>query len=112
MIQRQEKNRQGRPIVTNLNADLPLSVRGRALLRASLAPILACTLVFPAAAQDAGPPAEQPVQAPVAPDTSLEANADQDASPASSDIIVTGSRIQSSGFAAPTPTTVIGAEQI
>jgi outer membrane receptor protein involved in Fe transport len=98
--------------VTSLNADLPLSARGRALLRASLAPILACTLAVPAAAQDAGPPPEQPVQAPVAPDTSLEANADREAAPASSDIIVTGSRIQSSGFSAPTPTTVIGAEQI
>jgi outer membrane receptor protein involved in Fe transport len=99
--------------VTDRNADLPPSSRRLALLRASLAPVLACALAVPAAAQDAGPPPEQGAQAPVAPDTSIEANAaDQQGSPASSDIIVTGSRIQSSGFSAPTPTTVIGEEQI
>lgn len=91
----------------------PLMARRRtAVLRASLAPILACALALPAAAQEAvGPPADQATQAPAAPGTSIDTNAEQ-APGASSDIVVTGSRIQSSGFTAPTPTTVIGAEQI
>ncbi|MBW6526722.1 TonB-dependent receptor [Sphingomonas sp. RHCKR7] len=59
------------------------------------------------------PPATRSAD-PAAPDSSI-APADQDAAPAStngSDIIVTGSRITASGFNAPTPTTVVGEEQI
>ena len=99
--------------MTNLNADLPLSSRRAALLGTSLAAILAATLALPAAAQDVGPPADQSMEAPAAPGTSLQSNApDQADGGAASDIIVTGSRITSSGFTAPTPTTVIGTEQI
>ena len=99
--------------MTNLNADLPLSSRRAALLGGSLAAILVATLALPAAAQDVGPPADQSTEAPAAPGTSLQSNAaDQADSVGGSDIVVTGSRITSSGFTAPTPTTVIGAEQI
>ncbi len=99
--------------MTNLNADLPLSSRRAALLGTSLAAILVATLALPAAAQDVGPPADQSTEAPAAPGTSLQSNAaDQADSGGGSDIVVTGSRITSSGFTAPTPTTVIGAEQI
>ncbi|WP_420144261.1 TonB-dependent receptor domain-containing protein [Sphingobium sp.] len=41
-----------------------------------------------------------------------EAQQDESATPRSADIVVTGSRITTSGFNAPTPTTVIGEEQI
>jgi iron complex outermembrane receptor protein len=101
--------------MTNLNADLPLSRRRAALLRASLAPLMALALAMPglAQAQEVAPNAEPQAPAPAAPDTAVEVATDapgQDTGGA--DIVVTGSRIQSSGFSAPTPTTVIGAEQI
>ena len=91
--------------------------RRRALLRASLAPLLALALATPgvALAQVTSPTVEPQPPEPTAPDTALEVASDapdQAAPPTSSDIIVTGSRIQSSGFTAPTPTTTIGAEQI
>jgi outer membrane receptor protein involved in Fe transport len=93
--------------MTNLTNDGSSSPRRLALLRASLAPILACAIAVPAAAQDAAVPPGQ-----IAPPSPLGTSDDDQAAPAGSDIIVTGSRIQSSGFAAPTPTTVIGEEQI
>ena len=107
--------------MTDLTTNSPISWRRGALLRASLAPILACALAMPAAAQVAGPPApaapdqtapEPDAPAPVAPSGTLDVSTDAQTAPVGSDIIVTGSRIQSSGFSAPTPTTVIGAEQI
>jgi len=68
---------------------------------ASLAALIAATFAAPALAQTApsadpaGPPA--PAASPSTPD---------------SEIVVTGTRITASGFTAPTPTTVIGEEQI
>ncbi|WP_088185057.1 TonB-dependent receptor domain-containing protein [Sphingobium sp. Z007] len=70
----------------------------------SLAAMAAFGLTGPAHAQAAAP--AQPEA--VAP----QAQTDDAAAPRSADIIVTGSRITTSGFNAPTPTTVIGEEQI
>lgn len=58
-----------------------------------------------------------PAQAALAQDTDAARppaapQAEEDTAPKASDIIVTGSRITTSGFNAPTPTTVIGEEQI
>jgi outer membrane cobalamin receptor len=64
--------------------------------------LIALTLAAPALAQNAAPP---PVSAPETP-----APAPASASP--SDIIVTGSRITSSGFSAPTPTQVLSSAAI
>jgi len=71
----------------------------------SLAAMVAMALAGTAHAQTAPAPQEETPAAQVdaAPDTSAEQEGD---------IIVTGSRIIASGFTAPTPTTVIGEEQI
>lgn len=75
-------------------------------LGASLAPLMVASLAIPVAvhAQEA-PVAEDPAQADAA-------EPDAQGTTAPSDIIVTGSRITSNGFNAPTPTTVIGAEEL
>ncbi|HWU94474.1 MAG TPA: TonB-dependent receptor [Sphingomonas sp.] len=77
--------------------------RGSATSLAALAAALGCT---PALAQTAPAPTAESQEAP--------ATAAQDEPEASDNgqIIVTGTRILSSGFTAPTPTTVIGEEQI
>ncbi|MCX8476235.1 MAG: TonB-dependent receptor [Sphingomonas sp.] len=70
----------------------------------SLTALAAMTLASPAYAQTAPAPAPQEE---VAPQTEAPADAEQQG-----DIVITGSRIIASGFNAPTPTTVIGEEQI
>ncbi|MBB4086869.1 TonB-dependent Receptor Plug Domain [Sphingomonas carotinifaciens] len=96
--------------------------RRRMFATASLASLMVAALAVPAAAQvqpaPANPAPAEPVQAlPGAPENGPATIApeappqSEDAGPAP-DIVVTGSRIVSSGFAAPTPTTVIGAEQL
>ena len=72
----------------------------------SLTALVAMTLASPAYAQTAPAPAPQEEAAPQS-----EAPADADAEQ-QGDIIITGSRIIASGFNAPTPTTIIGEEQI
>jgi iron complex outermembrane receptor protein len=72
------------------------------MLAASLGAIATCSMSAPAFAQDATPASTAQSNAP---------------SPAigeerAQDIVVTGSRITTSGFQAPTPTSVIGAEQL
>jgi len=82
------------------------SIRRRALFSASAGALAIFTLAAPAGAQTAPaadtatPPASAPIQAaaPSAADTG--------------EVIVTGSRIRSSGFNAPTPTQVLGAADI
>ncbi|BBF72265.1 MAG: TonB-dependent receptor [Sphingobium sp.] len=69
----------------------------------SLAAMAAFGLTVPAHAQAA--PAQPAAVAP-------QAQTDDAAAPRNADIVVTGSRITTSGFNAPTPTTVIGEEQI
>jgi len=80
-------------------------MRRRALLSASVGALAILALAAPAGAQTAPadtatPPASAPIQAaaPGAADTG--------------EVIVTGSRIRSSGFNAPTPTQVLGAADI
>jgi len=70
----------------------------------SLAALATALAIAPAAAQTAPAPQETDAAVPVA------SSADQDAQ--QGEIIVTGTRILSSGFTAPTPTTVIGEDQI
>jgi outer membrane receptor protein involved in Fe transport len=92
-----------------------LSGRCQALASASLAVLVACALAAPAAAQSApaaAPAADAPVAAPAADATAAAPAPEAAANTQAGDIIVTGSRIISSGFSAPTPTTVIGSEQI
>ncbi len=72
----------------------------RARLLASVGAAFAVGLALPAQAQQAPAPA---AVAPATPD---------DATTNAGDIVVTGSRITTSGFTAPTPTTVIGAAEI
>lgn len=72
----------------------------------SLTALVAMTLASPAYAQTAPTPAPQEE---VAPQTEAPADADAEQE---GDIIITGSRIIASGFKAPTPTTIIGEEQI
>ncbi|MES2172446.1 MAG: TonB-dependent receptor [Pseudomonadota bacterium] len=69
----------------------------------SLAAMAAFGLTAPAHAQAA--PAQPQAVAP-------QAQSDDATAPGNADIVVTGSRITTSGFNAPTPTTVIGEEQI
>ncbi|NYT41938.1 TonB-dependent receptor [Sphingomonas sp. R-74633] len=69
----------------------------------SLAALAAVLAAAPAAAQTAPAPVAQEVPAD---------QSDADADKQDGQIIVTGTRILSSGFTAPTPTTVIGEEQI
>jgi outer membrane receptor protein involved in Fe transport len=96
--------------MTDKTADSPARGRRVALLRASLAPLMALAIAMPAVAAAQEAPAAEPAQA--EPAATLPATPEQDTAPAAGDIIVTGSRIQSSGFTAPTPTTVIGTEQL
>jgi len=87
----------------------------------SLAVLAVALLCSPALAQTAPPPpaeadmpASAPDQASAADQTlapQLPAQGD-DRATSTNDIVVTGTRITSSGFNAPTPTTVIGEEQI
>lgn len=87
----------------------------RAAASASLLALIATLTASPVMAQTAA----TPVQAPVAPqpeDMPVASGAQtpegEGAARAPGDIVVTGSRIQTSGFMAPTPTTVIGEVQI
>jgi outer membrane receptor protein involved in Fe transport len=75
-------------------------LRRRAML-ASGGALIALTLAAPALAQNAAPP---PATAPETPAPASK--------PAPADIIVTGSRITSSGFSAPTPTQVLSSAAI
>ncbi|WP_416465436.1 TonB-dependent receptor domain-containing protein [Sphingomonas sp. VDB2] len=75
----------------------------RQMAGVSLAAMAAFALTGPAHAQAA--PAQPAAVAP-------QAQTDDAAAPRNADIVVTGSRITTSGFNAPTPTTVIGEEQI
>ena len=74
-------------------------------------------LCAPAAAQTVAPPSDLPASTqsadPAAPPQTLtpQTAAEEQAAP-DKDIVVTGSRIVSSGYNAPTPTTVIGEDQI
>jgi len=79
------------------------ALAGTATSLAALAMALAAT---PAAAQTA------PASAPATESQDAPAAAEQSEPDAGGQIIVTGTRILSSGFNAPTPTTVIGEEQI
>lgn len=79
------------------------------LAAVSAATLVACLAGAPAYAQV--PPAE-PVQAQPAPDPAAQGLPETATEAQTSDIVVTGSRITASGFSAPTPTTVIGEEQI
>lgn len=78
----------------------------RQLHGSSLAVLATMALASTAHAQTA--PAPQAVEPPPQVETAPEA----DVPARESDIVVTGTRIMSSGFTAPTPTTVIGEEQI
>jgi iron complex outermembrane receptor protein len=82
-------------------ADSRLSVRRRALLAASGAAMSMALLAAPGMAQSVDP---------AAPAATTTASAESEKAVA--DIVVTGSRITSSGFSAPTPTQVIGAADI
>jgi iron complex outermembrane receptor protein len=94
------------------------NIRGSAT---SLA-VLAVMLCAPAGAQTAPDPANVPAStrsadpaAPdqsIAPQTTVDGTADQERDSSAPDIVVTGTRITSSGYTAPTPTTVIGEDQI
>ena len=105
--------------------------RGSCLLTVSAIALAAGALVAPASAQVAGsPPSGAPVATPTDPAAPIQStdanrpNATNDAVAGAAggqaapnagdagDIIVTGSRITSGGFSAPTPTTVIGADQL
>jgi iron complex outermembrane receptor protein len=99
--------------------------RKNTLLAASLAPLMVLALALPAAAQNAqrpvtgsGIPTSTQTADPAAPDqmvapiTPLAGPSQQAAEASAPDIVVTGSRIISSGYSAPTPTTVIGAADI
>ncbi len=91
--------------------------RGTATSLAVLATALLCS---PALGQTASPDASLPASTqsadPAAPDQLLApqpaVEAEDRAATTSNDIVVTGTRITSSGFNAPTPTTVIGEDQI
>jgi outer membrane receptor protein involved in Fe transport len=76
--------------------------RSRASLGASLIALVAVSLAGTAHAQEQAPEPPAPAETPAAPVSDRQA----------SEIVVTGSRITTSGFNAPTPTTVIGEEQI
>ncbi len=78
------------------------TIRSRAALSSSVAALIASLLAVPAFAQAGSPPSSTAPQ---------KAEAGADAATVG-EIIVTGSRITASGFQAPTPTSVIGAEQL
>ncbi|WP_240699953.1 TonB-dependent receptor plug domain-containing protein [Sphingomonas gei] len=84
------------------------NIRFRTLLSATILSTLAL-VASPATAQEvATPPA--PAQSPGP--AQVSEGATRAGEPAEAEIIVTGSRIQATGFAAPTPTTMVGEEQI
>lgn len=76
--------------------------------------VSALALSQPAWAQESTPPpVGTAVETPDAGSTEMPVSAQSDATPPQgSDIIVTGSRLQLSGFSAPTPTTILGKEEI
>ena len=86
----------------------------RGLLRSASALAVAALLALPAMAQDAG--SAQPAGTPTVPGTPTTTETVQSqpdtATPGGSAIVVPASRIQRSGFTAPTPTTIIGAGAI
>ena len=84
------------------------------LLRSASALAVAALLALPVCAQSAG--VDQPAGTPTIPGTpstkeTVQAEPDT-AVPGGPEIVVTASRIQRSGFTAPTPTTIIGAGAI
>ncbi|MDF0489582.1 TonB-dependent receptor [Sphingomonas sp. H39-1-10] len=85
-----------------------LDCRSSLLRGASLAAVIAC-LPLPAFAQAPAQSAPEPAaEAPATLDAQTPAQSDS----AARDIVVTGSRIATRGFTAPTPTTVISAQDI
>jgi outer membrane receptor protein involved in Fe transport len=76
---------------------------------ASLGAMIVAALAVPAFAQTPAAPPADPAAAPAVITSSTAAT---EAAAQEGDIVVTGSRIVSSGFTAPTPTTVIGEAQI
>jgi len=76
---------------------------------ASLGAMIVAALAVPAFAQAPAAPPADPAAAPAVITSSTAAT---EAAAQEGDIVVTGSRIVSSGFTAPTPTTVIGEAQI
>jgi iron complex outermembrane receptor protein len=96
------------------NRRLVGSFRGSATSLAVLATAIAWA---PAAAQTAAPGAGVPASTqsadPAAPEPlTASPTASEDRSASTADVVVTGTRITSSGYNAPTPTTVIGEDQI
>ncbi|MEV4935329.1 TonB-dependent receptor [Sphingobium sp. LMA1-1-1.1] len=83
---------------------MKVKIAHRHLTGASLAVMASMALAGMAQAQDAA--------APPAPAAAPQAQTEDAGARRSADIVVTGSRITTSGFNAPTPTTVIGEEQI
>ena len=79
-------------------------VRARSVRSTSVVALIASLFAMPALAQTAA----TTTPAPVAPQPAGTAPAVEDAG----DVVITGSRITNSGFQAPTPTSVIGAEQL
>ncbi|WP_343525394.1 TonB-dependent receptor [Sphingomonas sp.] len=90
--------------------------RQDSIAAASLAVLAICLASTPAWAQTTPAPAQTPVEpgqaTPVEGQGSLPPGTEDDGGATTRDIIVTGSRITTGGFTAPTPTTVIGEEQI
>ncbi len=86
------------------------SMRAQTLLSATILSSLAL-VASPAIAQDASAPPVATPQ-PSSGTAQVSGGAAQAGETTEAEIIVTGSRIQASGFAAPTPTTMIGEEQI
>ncbi|MBY8828053.1 TonB-dependent receptor domain-containing protein [Hephaestia mangrovi] len=78
-----------------------LSRSARRRLMAGATALLTVALAAPAFAQTNAPPAPAPAQ-----------TSDASTPPASSDIVVTGSRITTSGFRAPTPTQIVSADDL
>lgn len=86
--------------------DHPRATARRRLATASLAALVAATLAMPAAAQQATP-SEPAAEQPPAVEQDSQSQVTQ-----GGDIVVTGSRITTSGFNAPTPTQVLGEAQL
>src|SRR4051812_8799960 len=85
------------------------------LATVSMAALVAATLGAPALAQTAPTPATPPSTSQAADPAASASLAAQPTAAGDTDggeVIVTGSRIVSSGYSAPTPTTVIGEAQI
>ncbi|PXA96570.1 TonB-dependent receptor [Nostoc sp. 3335mG] len=88
--------------------------RLRASLHVSATSIaaLAAVLAFSPAAAQTAPSAPPPAPVQDAPVTVDQSETDAPDQPTSNDIVVTGSRIVSSGFNAPTPTTTVSSEDL